>query len=57
MSKSKGGLDEWIVAMGTAEEAIVLKSHLHSRTVNGYQFFVEYLHSKVKPDPVKSEQS
>lgn len=50
MSKSKGDPDEWIVAMATSEEAIILRSHLNTRTVQGFQFFVEYLLSKVKAE-------
>jgi hypothetical protein len=50
MSKSKSDPHEWITAMATTEEAVVLKGHLQSRTVSGIQFFVEYLISKVKAE-------
>jgi hypothetical protein len=50
VTKSKGGPggDDWIVTMHTTEEAIIMRGHLHSRTVNGVYFLIDYVLPKVK---------
>ena len=41
MERSRGG--DWIVAMNTAEVAIVTKSHLNSRNIDGFHLSIDYL--------------